>query len=152
PWGTGFLYVRRELIGKTYPTFAGWASFRGTDDYTRLTAYDPRPWDDARRFELITLPAQDFDAYNASLELMLGLGIPVIAARIRELHAPWLRWAGEHGAEVTSPPGEHSSGTLCLRPRGDVRQVYEELQQRGVICSLREGSIRLSPCWGQAMG
>src|SRR5690606_9659252 len=102
PWGTGFLYVRRELIGKTYPTFAGWASFRGTDDYTRLTAYDPRPWDDARRFELITLPAQDFDAYNASLELMLGLGIPVIAARIRELHAPWLRWAGEHGAEVTS--------------------------------------------------
>lgn len=152
PWGTGFLYVRRELITRFHPTFAGWASFQGTDDYTRLTAYDPRPWDDARRFELITLPAQDFAAYNASVELMLEIGIPAISTRIRDLHAPWLSWAEESGAAITSATGARSSGTLCIRPRGDVRQVYDELQQRGVICSLREGSIRLSPCWGQVAG
>src|SRR5690606_17977680 len=35
PWGTGFLYVRRELVRRFAPTFAGWAAFQGTDDYTR---------------------------------------------------------------------------------------------------------------------
>lgn len=148
PWGTGFLYVRRELVRKFAPTFAGWASFQGTDDYTRLTAYDPRPWDDARRFELITLPVQDFAAMNAALALILEVGVPQIALRLRELHQPWLRWAEEQGGEVSSPTGDRGSGILCIRPAGDVRVVHETLQARGVVCAVREGSVRLSPCWG----
>lgn len=146
PWGTGFLYVRRALITRIVPTFAGWASFQGTDDYTRLTAYDPRPWDDARRLELITLPVQDFAAMNEALALILDAGVERIAARLQELHVPWLRWAEETGGVVTSPRGVKGSGMLCVRPPGDVRQVYQQLTADGVICSLREGSIRLSPC------
>ncbi|MDZ4258273.1 MAG: aminotransferase class V-fold PLP-dependent enzyme [Gemmatimonadales bacterium] len=148
PWGTGFLYVRRELITRFPPTFAGWASFQGTDDYTRLTSYDPRPWDDARRYELITLPVQDFAAMNAALELILEVGVPAIARRLQEMHAPWLRWAEQIGATITSPRGERGSGILCVKPPGDVSAVYHELAERGVVCSVREGSIRLSPCWG----
>jgi selenocysteine lyase/cysteine desulfurase len=152
PWGTGFLYVRRELITQITPTFAGWASFQGTDDYTRLTAYDPRPWDDARRFELITLPVQDFAAMNASLELILELGVAAIAERMRELHLPWLRWAEEIRGAVTSPQGARGSGILCIRPPDDVGAVHAALQARGVVCSVREGSVRLSPCWGANTG
>jgi cysteine desulfurase/selenocysteine lyase len=146
PWGTGFLYVRRELITRFSPTFAGWASFKGTDDYTRLTAYDPRPWDDARRFELITLPVQDFAAMNEALTLVLDAGVPRMAARLQQLHEPWLQWAGETGGTITSPRGANGSGILCVRPVGDAKAVYESLTAEGVICSLREGSIRLSPC------
>jgi cysteine desulfurase/selenocysteine lyase len=146
PWGTGFLYVRRELVTRFAPTFAGWASFHGTDDYTQLTAYDPRPWDDARRFELITLPVQDFAAMNVSLALILEAGVARMAARLQELHVPWRQWAEEIGGTVTSPPGASGSGILCVRPPGDVKAVYERLSAQGVICSLREGSIRLSPC------
>jgi aspartate aminotransferase-like enzyme len=127
------------------PTFAGWASFYGTDDYTRLTAYDPRPWDDARRFELITLPVQDFAAMNEALSLILDAGVPRIANRLQELHQSWLRWTDEIGGVVTSPRGPSGSGILCVRPPGDVKQVYEQLSASGVVCSLREGSIRLSP-------
>lgn len=145
PWGTGFLYVRRELIGQFAPTFAGWAAFRGTDDYTQLTAYNPEPWPDARRFELITLPVQDFAAMNASVSLLLDVGIPAIAAHLQSLHAPVIEWADANGATVTSPVGPRGSGILCLRPRGDVAAAYQRLQSRGVMCSLREGAIRLSP-------
>ncbi len=152
PWGTGFLHVRRELIPTIQPTFAGWAAFHGTDDYARLTAYDPRPWDDARRFELITLPVQDFAAMNASLELILEVGVDQIAVRMEELHAPWLEWAVQTGATVTSPRGERGSGILCLRPVDDVAAVHAALAARGVTCSVREGSLRLSPCWGGADG
>ncbi|MBK7595161.1 MAG: aminotransferase class V-fold PLP-dependent enzyme [Gemmatimonadetes bacterium] len=145
PWGTGFLYVRRELIGTIAPTFAGWAAFKGTDDYTQLTAYNPEPWPDARRFELITLPVQDFAAMNASVGLLLEVGVDAIAAHLRALHAPIIAWAEANGARITSAPGVRGCGILCLRPRGDVPAAYQRLQGHGVMCSLREGSIRLSP-------
>ncbi|MES2304448.1 MAG: aminotransferase class V-fold PLP-dependent enzyme [Gemmatimonadota bacterium] len=145
PWGTGFLYVRKELCATLKPTFAGWAAFMGTDDYSRLTAYDPRPWPDARRFELITLPVQDFAAMNASVGLLLQVGIDAIAAHTRALQAPLIDWAARSGARVTSPQGARGSAILCLRPAGDVAKHYERLQANGVQCSLREGSIRLSP-------
>jgi selenocysteine lyase/cysteine desulfurase len=146
PWGTGFLYVRRELVRRFPPTFAGWAAFQGTDDYTRLTAYDPRPWDDARRFELITLPVQDFAAMNEAIALILEATVAGMAARLQEHHLPWLQWAEQVGGTITSPRGARGSGILCVRPPGDVAQVYQDLTNDGVICSLREGAIRLSPC------
>lgn len=145
PWGTGFLYVRRELIRQCAPTFAGWAAYKGTDDYSRLTAYDPEPWDDARRFELITLPVQDFAAMNAAVGLLLEVGIVAIAARVTELLSPISAWASDTGVAVTSPAGARGSAITCVRPRGDVGEIYHRLQQAGVACSLREGSIRLSP-------
>ena len=82
PWGSGFMYVRKELIPVVQPVVVGWMAFEGTDDFTRLTDYDPRLRDDAKRFEMITLPFQDFAGYNTSLELLLEVGIPAIAAHI----------------------------------------------------------------------
>lgn len=145
PWGTGFLYVRPELIEATYPTFAGWAAFQGTDDYTQLTRYNPEPWPDARRFELITLAVQDFAAMNVSLDLLLAVGADRIAAHIREISAPIHDWVAAGHGVFTSPVGARGSAILCVRPHGDVAAAHKRLGEAGVTCSLREGSIRLSP-------
>ena len=145
PWGTGFLYVRKELCTRLEPTFAGWAAFMGSDDYTRLTSYDPRPWPDARRFELLTHAVQDFAAFNESLSLLLHAGVQEIADHTRALHRPIFDWAARSGAAITSPPGASGSAILCVRPVGDVAAAYARLQAGGVLASLREGSIRLSP-------
>jgi cysteine desulfurase / selenocysteine lyase len=145
PWGTGFLYVRRELCQQLAPTFAGWAAFQGTDDYSRLTSYNPNPWPDARRFELLTFPVQDFAGVNASLGLLLSVGVPTVAEHCRALHQPILEWAARSGATITSPTNARRSAILCIRPRGDVAEAYARLMGSGVQCSLREGSIRLSP-------
>ena len=53
----------------------GWMAFEGTEDFTRLTEYCDTLRGDARRFELITLPYQDFAGMNASLGLLLSVGI-----------------------------------------------------------------------------
>ncbi len=145
PWGTGFLYVRRELIETITPTFAGWASFRGTDDYSRLTSYDPEPWPDARRFEVITLPVQDFAAMNAAVGLLLDLGVAAIAAHAGAIAAPLFDWASRGRGRITSPTGTHGSAIVCVRPAGEVAAAHARLLAAGVNCSLREGSIRLSP-------
>ena len=144
PWGSGFVYVRRDLIARLRPPVTGWMAFEGTDDLTRLTAYSDSLRDDGRRFELATLPYQDFAGMNASLGLILELGVERIQAHLQRLHQPVIAWAERTGAAVTSPRGEHGSGIVCLAPE-NVTDVYRRLKAARIICSLREGAIRLSP-------
>src|SRR3954467_6277691 len=108
PWGSGFVYVRRELIRELNPSVTGWMAFEGTDDFTRLTQYNDTLRGDARRFEMITLPYQDFAGMNASLGLLLELGIEQIAAHLRSLQAPVVAWAERSGARVASPLDSHA--------------------------------------------
>jgi cysteine desulfurase / selenocysteine lyase len=144
PWGSGFVYVRRDLIGGLDPAITGWLSFEGTDDLTRLTLYDDTLRADARRFELMTLPYQDFAGLNVSLDLLLSIGIDRIRDHLRTLHRPVLAWAEAAGARIVSPRGASGSGILCVAP-DEVQQVHRRLKAARIVCSLREGAIRLSP-------
>jgi selenocysteine lyase/cysteine desulfurase len=144
PWGSGFVYIRRDLIGGLDPAITGWLSFEGTDDLTRLTQYDDTLRSDARRFELMTLPYQDFAGLSVSLELLLSIGIERIRDHLRTLHRPVLAWAEAAGARVVSPGGASASGILCVAP-DEVQQVHRRLKAARIVCSLREGAIRLSP-------
>jgi cysteine desulfurase / selenocysteine lyase len=144
PWGSGFVYVRRELITELRPAVTGWMAFEGTDDFTRLTHYNDTLRGDARRFELITLPYQDFAGMNASLGLLLNLGIPRIREHLRNLHAPVVDWAARRGARIVSPSGERGSGILCVAPP-NVGEAFRALKAAHIVSSLREGAIRLSP-------
>jgi selenocysteine lyase/cysteine desulfurase len=144
PWGSGFVYVRRDLIRELSPSVTGWMAFEGTDDFTRLTQYSDTLRGDARRFELITLPYQDFAGMNASLGLILELGIKRIAAHLRRLHTPVVTWAERSGTRVASPQGSHGSGILCVAP-ANLGEAFRALKAARIICSMREGAIRLSP-------
>jgi cysteine desulfurase/selenocysteine lyase len=144
PWGSGFVYIRRELVRELRPAITGWMAFEGTDDFTRLTQYNDTLRGDARRFEMITLPYQDFAGMNASLELLLELGIAQIQKHLESLRAPILAWAKRSGARVVSPDRERASGILCVAP-ADVGEAFRALKAAHIICSMREGAIRLSP-------
>jgi selenocysteine lyase/cysteine desulfurase len=144
PWGSGFVYVRRELVRELSPSVTGWMAFEGTEDFTRLTEYRDTLRGDARRFELITLPYQDFAGMNASLGLLLSAGIQRIAEHLQTLHAPVLAWAARRDVRVVSPTGKHGSGILCVQPP-DVGEAFRRLKAARVVSSMREGAIRLSP-------
>ena len=144
PWGSGFVYVRRDLIRHLRPAVTGWMAFEGTDDFTRLTQYDDRLRGDARRFELITLPYQDFAGMRASVRMLLDAGIPAIAEHLQALHAPVLDWAARCGVRVVSPVDHHGCGILCVMP-DDVGGAFRSLKAARVVCGMREGAIRLSP-------
>jgi cysteine desulfurase/selenocysteine lyase len=144
PWGTGFVYVRQELIEQLSPSITGWLAFEGTDDLTQLTRYDERLRADARRFELMTLPYQDFAGFNSSVGLLLEVGIERIREHLHKLHEPIVDWAERTGTRIVSPRDEHGSGILCIAP-GEVAAAHRRLKKARVICSLREGAIRLSP-------
>ncbi|MFI5236003.1 MAG: aminotransferase class V-fold PLP-dependent enzyme, partial [Gemmatimonadales bacterium] len=126
-WGSGFTYVRRELIPKLQPAMTGWMAFEGTDDFRRLTAYSGNLRSDARRFEMVTLPYQDLAGMCVSLELLLSIGIPRIATHLQTLHAPVIAAAERSGARITSPRGKRGSGILCVAPK-DLEGAFERLK------------------------
>ena len=145
PWGSGFVYVRRDLVSRLEPAVTGWMAFEGTDDFSRLTEYNPNLRSDARRFELITLPFQDVYGMTESLRMLLEIGIRDIAEMTRALHEPVLRWADERGVRVVSPRDEaHRSAIIAVAPPKPV-DAYHALKRAHVVCSLREGAIRLAP-------
>ena len=145
PWGSGFVYVRKELISQLEPAVTGWMAFEGTDDFSRLTEYNPTFRADARRFEMITLPYQDFFGMTTSLGLLLEIGIRDVAEVTRAAHEPIIKWAHENGVRISSLLDErHRSAILCVAPAKPV-EAYHAMKRAHVVCSLREGAIRLSP-------
>ena len=121
--------MRKEILDQLTPPFAGWLAFQGTDDFTTLTQYNPAWHDDSRRFELITLPFQDFAAMNTSLEMILDIGLDEIAAHLQRVQEPLLDLAARRDIPITSPRGAHGCAIVCLgvpergeAPQGAPRQ------------------------------
>jgi cysteine desulfurase/selenocysteine lyase len=146
PWGSGFVYVRSGLISKLEPHEVSWMAPRGTDDFRRLLDYDLTWREDARRFEFVTLPFQDFAGMNASLGLFKELGYASMAAHTRSLADEIVNWAQtSKGVDLMTPADPaRRAGVVSVRPR-DAEQASERLRAAGVTHSLREGAIRLAP-------
>ncbi|HEU5259852.1 MAG TPA: aminotransferase class V-fold PLP-dependent enzyme [Gemmatimonadales bacterium] len=151
PWGSGFVYVRKELVPALEPAVTGWMAFEGTEDFSRLTDYNPTFRADARRFEMVTLPYQDFYGMAESLRMLTEIGIADIAQHTRGLQEPVFNWADENGVRIVSARDDgHRSAIVCIAP-GRPAEAYHALKRAHVVCSLREGAIRLAPhCYNTA--
>lgn len=146
PWGTGFVYVRRALVEAMEPTAVGWRAMRGADDVTSLVAYDFTFRDDARRFEVMTLPYQDIAGMVASLELLHELGPRAVASHVGAVATTAVAWAlGRRDVRLCTPADPaRRAGIVALVPR-DLWVASRRLERAGVIHAVREGAIRLAP-------
>jgi selenocysteine lyase/cysteine desulfurase len=152
PWGTGFVYVREGLVGELAPSAVGWMSVRGSDDFSRMCDYDFTYRDDARRFEVVTLPYQEFAGLNASLELLFELGPEAVTRHVTALADRIVAWAaGRDDVRLVTPADPaRRAGIVAVAPR-DPQGAAARLRAAGVAYSLREGAIRLSPhCYNTA--
>ncbi len=147
PWGTGFVYVKKELIQRMEPGVVGWMATRGSEDFSRLVDYDFTYYDDARRFEVVTLPYQDFAGFNSSLEMLLELGPEAVERHIAGLVDIAVEWAGSRRDVRLITPADPArrAGIVAMIPNGDVRAASERLTRAKVAHSLREGAIRFAP-------
>lgn len=145
PWGTGFAYIRRDLVPRLEPREVGWLAVKGSRDFNRLVDYDLAWYDDARRFEVGTLPYQDLAAFCTSVELLLETGIPRIEAHVSALVDGVIARLRDGGATVVTPSdGARRAGILTVRVTTPDR-ASALLARSGIVCGLREGAIRLSP-------
>ena len=147
PWGSGFVYVREGLARELEPAVVGWLAMKSSEDFTRMVDYDFKFYDDARRFQINTLPAQDFAGLNASLEMFLALGPTAVEQHIEGIMSEAVAWAKANGDTVrlvTPPEPAQRAGVLAIAPRDPV-SVSKALTEAKIYHSLREGAIRLAP-------
>jgi cysteine desulfurase/selenocysteine lyase len=147
PWGTGFVYVRQELAKTLDPAVVGWLAMKSSEDFTRMVDYDFKYYDDARRFQINTLPAQDFAGLNASLEMFAELGSESVERHIEGIVSEAVKWALANGDKVrlvTPADPAKRAGVLAIAPRDPVA-ASRALSEAKIYHSLREGAIRLSP-------
>lgn len=152
--GAGLLYVRDECARALAPRAAGWLSHEEPDGFLRLGAghlrYDRPLRQDARVFEGGAPNALGCAALDASLELLLGLGIDRIFAHVQAYHdrlEPALRARGFASLRSAAPGGR--SGTLGVRAPADIDAVelHRSLMQAGISCALPDGVLRFAPHW-----
>ncbi len=145
PWGAGFTYVREDLIRTLDPPFVSWMAVKGSDDFRKLLDYDMTWRDDARRFEFITVPFQDFAGMNTSLELLLELGPSAVAAHVERLADVVVAWArGRDDMRLVTPAdAARRAGIVCVAPP-DPEATSQRLKAAGIAHSQREGAMRLA--------
>ena len=146
PWGTGYVYVRKDLIESLEPHDVGWACMTVTSDYNRLTDYEYDFYKDARRFEVITVSYHDFAVSNASTGMLLELGVANTHAHIRSLIDRVIVWAeSRHDVEIVTPTDPvRRAGVFSFKsPR--LSEMAARLKKGGVTFSTRESAIRLAP-------
>jgi selenocysteine lyase/cysteine desulfurase len=145
PNGVGFVYVREGLIPELKPATVGWLSFKATQNFEDLLDYAYEPLDDARRFELGSLPFYCLRGLNTSISLLQQLGVSAIESHIHELQAPLIEWVeSRRDVEWASDPDpKRRSGILSFRVSEPAR-VDERLREADITVSVREGAIRVA--------
>lgn len=145
PEGLGLLYVRREMAEQLSLTQYGWHMAAGMADYS---AESFTPYSHARRFECGSPNMLGIHALNASLGLLLDIGMEEVWRQVSTKMDYLLEGLRAiPGMEILSdlrPP--RRSGILTFRPATqDLNALFQYLQNRHVFCALRGGGIRLSP-------
>jgi selenocysteine lyase/cysteine desulfurase len=146
PWGAAFAYVRRELIAQMEPPAAGWLSQASAGDFSRFLDYDPTWRTDAQRFEVGSLPIQDFVGMNATLELVLELGPSAIEVHVATLVERLIAGLeARRDIELYTPDDPTRRAGIVAVRTSDVAADSQRLRAAGIVHAVREGAIRLAP-------
>jgi selenocysteine lyase/cysteine desulfurase len=86
-------------------------------------------------------------ALEASLSLLLEVGMEAIGAAVTERSARLVELIDHHGLELLSPRApERRAGIVTFRVPGvDNQALYRTLMQHDVMCASRGGGLRFSP-------
>jgi selenocysteine lyase/cysteine desulfurase len=144
PEGIGGFYISRDVMEMVEPVVLGWHSVRNRFDFEN---YDFSLSPDARRFEPGSSNTVGLAAFNASLDLLLSIGVDRVWERVRRLTEGAIETALRRGYEILSPRNpENRSGIVTFKvPGADPHGLWKALLARNVVCSARSGGIRVSP-------
>jgi selenocysteine lyase/cysteine desulfurase len=148
PYGTGFAYLTPALAEQLEPHNVNWFRIAGAEDFNRLAERSLDLVPGASRFDR-NAPAAFFDIAGAAAaaEYLAEVTPRAVEEHVRGLLdrllaglPPCFRPAGPLS------PGRRSN-ILCIAAASEeaTRAAFARLRQGGVVASLREGAIRLSP-------
>lgn len=143
--GTGFFYVSKRLQKKLKTVFFGWLGVDWKYRFEDLLKYDKPPFASARRFEIGTYPYAELQILARSLKLISEVGTSTIemhTSGLLDLLINYLRGSGYQIKSSLEP--KHRSAILSFTCQ-DARRLHQKLFKNQIICSFREGSLRIAP-------
>ena len=141
PFSTGFLYVRRELIGRLLPPFVGADSVKGDVD---SVAYRLDLKDDASRFEGGLPNAPGIAGLNASLALMEEVGFDRIHQQAWQVSGHLICGLQRLGAQLAPCAlSDRTRSTIVSFQAPELERTYRFLRENRIACSMRCGYIRM---------
>jgi selenocysteine lyase/cysteine desulfurase len=151
PFGTGFFWAKNEHIGNMRPGPFYWMAVAGSDNFSSLSFDDPKPAPAAKRWD--TAEAASYFNFNlvamdVSLDFVVRAGPDTVAAHNRKLIDQMYERLPKDRCIPASPlDAAHRGPYGCFAARSPEKTaaLYDTLRKAGVITSLRQGSIRVSP-------
>jgi selenocysteine lyase/cysteine desulfurase len=147
PPGSGYLYVKKELIEQFEPPFVGWASVKQeifeTIDFWDI--WNLRLSETASRFEVGSPSVISLVGATEALKMLLSLGIQNIKKRILKLTDHLIEAINKLGLKLQTPTEpQYRSGIVNFKINNP-QEVAEKLKNKGIIVSARAHGIRVSP-------
>ena len=140
--GLAFIYVREDLIPRLRPSVTGWWGSRDMFEF-RTGVFEYR--DDAQRLEAGTPAVAPIFAANASLDIVLEIGIDRIRERTRWLADDLVRRIQRRGWTLLSPADGAMRSSIVMLGMERPDELVDGLKQRGIIVDSRPGRLRISP-------
>ncbi|HJX23975.1 MAG TPA: aminotransferase class V-fold PLP-dependent enzyme [Candidatus Bathyarchaeia archaeon] len=142
PEGTGFLYVREELIDEFDPWATGWLAVENPEDFDSMNLNFSKT---AQKFETGTHNLLGYVGAKAALEIFHDIGMSDVERRILDLSGRLLEeLEGLKVDIVTTKEERYRSGIVNFKVP-EVDRVLEGLARRNIVVSKRTGGIRVSP-------
>jgi selenocysteine lyase/cysteine desulfurase len=141
PNGAGFAYIASSLREQMRPTTIGWRSDRGWRSVDQLSHGAPVFDEAAERYEGGMLNFPSLYAMEASVDLVLSLGMDRIEARVLDLADRCCKVLESFGGEIA----HRNTPILAARFEGhDPSAFARTLKSTGVHVSARYGRLRVS--------
>ena len=142
-YGSGFVYLSRELLERSKPRAIGWLSvkepYNDRNDEVHL-----RP-DTAARAELGCPHFAGIFALGASVKMFSKLGLPAIQERALELNCYLTGRLAESGWQVLSPLRlETARSAETLVAAAEPERLVTQLAAQGIIVTKKPTGIRVS--------
>jgi selenocysteine lyase/cysteine desulfurase len=148
PYGSGFTYVRRDLLEDLAVPVVYWMGLRNADDFNALARQTLAFADSARRFD-VPETASFFNLFGLqrSLEYLLEIGVSTVEEHHRALLDRLAAGLPDSYRVASDLRPERRSGVLFLEgaDAAATAAVHRRLMEAKVHVSLREGRIRVSP-------
>jgi len=150
PEGIALFYCRKSRLSQLKVRQFGWHMIERVGDYSR------EEWSiatSARRFECGSPNMLGIFALEASLSLILEVGLPNIEENISKLIAQFERGLSAlPKLELLTPRNpQHRAGIITFRhPSVMPETLFSALKEQGFVCAMRGGGIRFSPHFYQS--
>ena len=151
PFGTGFFWVKKELLATLRPGPFYWMAVTGSHNFSKLDFSNPKPEESAKRWDAAEWASHfnfNLVALDAGVEFVLRVGPQTVLEHNHALiDSLFARLPVDRCVAASPLEREHRGpyGCIVARTPEKTAELYQKLRAEKVFVSLREGKIRVSP-------